>query len=159
MNPEEICLLKDLIGAPFIGLESDTGRRNHHPISKKKKMQSFKAASTNPEFYSHSYFYFRRDDSDWNQTRFTDLRQLEQSITAFPHNDAVVLSPSSMFSLKANNVGRVPDRLALRDLERWRVFGHRINYNQRKKVYGHRTSAAIHVLATERDDDIWKRTI
>ncbi|XP_070669674.1 transcription factor PERIANTHIA-like isoform X2 [Malus domestica] len=73
-------------------------------------MQCFKAASTNPEFYSLSS-YFRRDDSDRNQTRFTDLRELEQSATAFPHDDAVVLSPSSMFGLKANNVGGVPDSL------------------------------------------------
>ncbi|XP_009336601.2 transcription factor TGA2.3 isoform X1 [Pyrus x bretschneideri] len=74
-------------------------------------MQSFKAASTNPEFYSHSSFYFRGDDSDRNQTRFTDLGELEQSATVFPHDDVVVLSPSSMFSLKANNVGGVPDSL------------------------------------------------
>ncbi|KAM0970699.1 hypothetical protein ACFX15_018143 [Malus domestica] len=73
-------------------------------------MQCFKAASTNPEFYSLSS-YFRRDDSDRNQTRFTDLGELEQSATAFPHDDVVVLSPSSMFGLKANNVGGVPDSL------------------------------------------------
>ncbi|KAB2619504.1 transcription factor HBP-1b(c38)-like [Pyrus ussuriensis x Pyrus communis] len=36
-------------------------------------MQSFKATSTNPEFYSHSSFYFSGDDSDRNQTYFTDL--------------------------------------------------------------------------------------
>ncbi|KAM0993300.1 hypothetical protein FF2_008891 [Malus domestica] len=74
-------------------------------------MQSFKAASTNPEFYCHSSFYSRGDDSDRNQMRFTDLGELEQSATAFPHDDAVVLSPSSMFSLKANNVGGVPNSL------------------------------------------------
>ncbi|KAM1315058.1 hypothetical protein ACFX13_018989 [Malus domestica] len=61
-------------------------------------MQCFKAASTNPEFYSLSSF-FRRDDSDRNQTRFTDLGELEQSATAFPHDDAVVLSPKYPLSL------------------------------------------------------------
>lgn len=73
-------------------------------------MQSFKAVSTNPELYSHSSFYFRGDD---NQTRFADLGELEHSATVFPHDDAVDLSPSSMFSLKANNnnVAVVPNNL------------------------------------------------
>ncbi|XP_008243193.1 PREDICTED: transcription factor HBP-1b(c38) [Prunus mume] len=74
-------------------------------------MQSFKAASTNPELYSHSSFYFRGDDTNRNQTRFTDLGELEQSATVFPHDDAVDLIPSSMFSLKANNVAVVPNNL------------------------------------------------
>ncbi|KAL6295022.1 hypothetical protein ACE6H2_003164 [Prunus campanulata] len=74
-------------------------------------MQSFKAASTNQELYSHSSFYFRGDDTNRNQTRFTDLGELEQSATVFPHDDAVDLIPSSMFSLKANNVAVVPNNL------------------------------------------------
>ncbi|CAL8994925.1 unnamed protein product [Prunus brigantina] len=74
-------------------------------------MQSFKAASTNPELYSHSSFYFRGDDTNRNQTRFTDLGELEQSATVFPHDEAVDLIPSSMFSLKANNVAVVPNNL------------------------------------------------
>ncbi|BBG94447.1 bZIP transcription factor family protein, partial [Prunus dulcis] len=53
----------------------------------------------------------RGDDTNRNQTRFTDLGELEQSATVFPHDDAVDLIPSSMFSLKANNVAVVPNNL------------------------------------------------
>ncbi|XP_040374268.1 transcription factor TGA2 isoform X2 [Rosa chinensis] len=63
-------------------------------------MQSFKPVPTNPELYSHSSFYFRGDDT---QTRFADLGELEHSATVFPLDDALDLSPSSIFSLKANN--------------------------------------------------------
>ncbi|KAL6186612.1 hypothetical protein ACLB2K_042732 [Fragaria x ananassa] len=63
-------------------------------------MQSFKPVQPNPELYSHSSFYFRGDDT---QTRFADLGELDHSATVFPHDDALDLSPSSIFSLKANN--------------------------------------------------------
>nr|AFI93430.1 perianthia [Rosa chinensis] len=63
-------------------------------------MQSFKPVPTNPELYSHSSFYLRGDDT---QTRFADLGELEHSATVFPLDDALDLSPSSIFSLKANN--------------------------------------------------------
>ncbi|PON87068.1 Basic-leucine zipper transcription factor [Trema orientale] len=66
-------------------------------------MQSFKAAPSNPELYTHSSFYFRGDECSRNQTRFSDLGELEHSAAAFTHDDAVDLSPSSIFSLKSNN--------------------------------------------------------
>lgn len=36
----------------------------------------------------------RGEENTRNQTRFSDLGELEQSAAAFPHDDAVVLSPS-----------------------------------------------------------------
>ncbi|KAJ4710553.1 Transcription factor like [Melia azedarach] len=71
-------------------------------------MQSFKPAPTNPEIFCHSSFFLRGiDESSRNQTRFADLGELEQPF----HNDAVDLSPSSMFSLKSNNVTVVSNNL------------------------------------------------
>ncbi|XP_044488771.1 transcription factor TGA2.3-like [Mangifera indica] len=68
-------------------------------------MQSFKPAlPTNPEIYCYSSFFLRGvDESSRNETRFEDLGELEQPF----QNDAVDLSASSMFSLKANNVAIV----------------------------------------------------
>ncbi|XP_050371858.1 transcription factor TGA2.2-like [Argentina anserina] len=74
-------------------------------------MQSFKPVPTNPELYSHSSFYFRGDDT---QTRFADLGELDHSAIVFPQDDALDLSSSSIFSLKANhnnNVAVVPNTL------------------------------------------------
>ncbi|XP_015895683.2 transcription factor TGA2.3 isoform X2 [Ziziphus jujuba] len=77
-------------------------------------MQSFKQTpSSNPVLYSHSFIYFRGEENTRNQTRFSDLGELEQSAAAFPHDDAVVLSPNvgSIFSLKSNSVAVVPNNL------------------------------------------------
>ncbi|KAJ8760759.1 hypothetical protein K2173_018717 [Erythroxylum novogranatense] len=71
-------------------------------------MQSFKLAPStihHPEMYCHpTSFFLRGQDDRRNQTRFADLGQLDQPASAFPEDDAVDLSPSSMFSLKSGNV-------------------------------------------------------
>ncbi|KAB2053301.1 hypothetical protein ERO13_A12G169200v2 [Gossypium hirsutum] len=76
-------------------------------------MQSFKAAATtNPDMFCHSSFFLRGDDcNSRNQTRFPDLGELDHSAAAFHHDDAFDLSPSSIFSLKSNNVGVVANCL------------------------------------------------
>ncbi|KAG8475687.1 hypothetical protein CXB51_032426 [Gossypium anomalum] len=75
-------------------------------------MQSFKAAATtNPDMFCHSSFFLRGDDcNSRNQTRFPDLGELDHP-AAFHHDDAFDLSPSSIFSLKSNNVGVVANSL------------------------------------------------
>ncbi|XP_021675784.2 transcription factor TGA2.3 isoform X1 [Hevea brasiliensis] len=45
-----------------------------------------------------------REDGSRSQTRFADLGDLDQPASAFHHDGAVDLSPSSMFSLKSGNV-------------------------------------------------------
>ncbi|KAK2635844.1 hypothetical protein Ddye_030636 [Dipteronia dyeriana] len=72
-------------------------------------MQSFKPlVPPNPELYCHSSFFHRGlDEGSRNQTRFADLGELEQPF----HNDAVDLSPSSMFGLKSNNITFVANNL------------------------------------------------
>ncbi|TYH39817.1 transcription factor TGA2.3 isoform X1 [Gossypium raimondii] len=76
-------------------------------------MQSFKAAATtNPDMFCHSSFFLRGDDcNSRNQTRFPDLGELDHPAAAFHHDDAFDLSPSSIFSLKSNNVGVVANTL------------------------------------------------
>ncbi|KAK5776937.1 Transcription factor PERIANTHIA -like protein [Gossypium arboreum] len=76
-------------------------------------MQSFKAAATtNPDMFCHSSFFLRGDDcNSRNQTRFPDLGELDHPAAAFHHDDAFDLSPSSIFSLKSNNVGVVANCL------------------------------------------------
>ncbi|KAL4383413.1 hypothetical protein GQ457_15G005230 [Hibiscus cannabinus] len=92
-------------------------------------MQSFKAAATttNPDMFCHSSFFLSRkketffvvltvlvsvsvknrgdDCTSRHQTRFPDLGELDHPAVAFHHDDAVDLSPSSIFSLKSSNVG------------------------------------------------------
>ncbi|OMP06789.1 hypothetical protein COLO4_07887 [Corchorus olitorius] len=72
-------------------------------------MQSFKAATpTNPDMFCHSSFFLRGDDcNSRNQARFSDLGELDHPAAAFHHDDAVDLSPSSIFSLNSSNVGVV----------------------------------------------------
>ncbi|KAL1068366.1 hypothetical protein V6Z11_D12G192700 [Gossypium hirsutum] len=85
-----------------------------HFIEKREgKMQSFKAAATtNPDMFCHSSFFLRGDDcNSRNQTRFPDLGELDHPAAAFHHDDAFDLSPSSIFSLKSNNVGVVANTL------------------------------------------------
>ncbi|MBA0772987.1 hypothetical protein Gotri_008293 [Gossypium trilobum] len=54
----------------------------------------------------------RGDDcNSRNQTRFPDLGELDHPAAAFHHDDAFDLSPSSIFSLKSNNVGVVANTL------------------------------------------------
>ncbi|KAJ7943189.1 Transcription factor like [Quillaja saponaria] len=72
-------------------------------------MESFKTAQANSDLYCHSSFFLRGDESSRNHTRFSDIGELEQSAAAFPHDDAVDLSSSSMFSLRSNNVAVVPN--------------------------------------------------
>lgn len=70
-------------------------------------MQSFKAAhQTSSEMYYHSHFFPRGDEISRNHSHFADLGELEQS-AGFHHDDAVDLSPSSIFSLKSSNVAVV----------------------------------------------------
>lgn len=62
--------------------------------------------------YCHSSFLPRGEDiSSRNQTRFADLGELHQPAPVFPHDDAVDLSSSSMFSLKSGNVTVVSHNL------------------------------------------------
>ncbi|KAE8716071.1 Transcription factor PERIANTHIA [Hibiscus syriacus] len=93
-------------------------------------MQKFKAAATtNPDMFCHSSFFIstkketcfvvltasienRGDDcNSRHQERFLDLGELDHPVVAFHHNDAVDLSPSSIFSLKSSNVGVVANSL------------------------------------------------
>ncbi|KAE8657455.1 Transcription factor PERIANTHIA [Hibiscus syriacus] len=77
-------------------------------------MQSFKAAATttNPDMFCHSSFFLRGDDcNSRHQARFPDLGELDHPAVAFHHDDAVDLSPSSIFSLKSSNVGVVASNL------------------------------------------------
>ncbi|GLT34484.1 hypothetical protein SLA2020_089940 [Shorea laevis] len=75
-------------------------------------MQSFKAAPANPELYCHSSFFLRGDDCNRNQARFVDFGELDQPTPgAFHHDDAVDLSPSSLFSLKSGNVNVLANNL------------------------------------------------
>ncbi|XP_021299702.1 transcription factor TGA2.3 isoform X2 [Herrania umbratica] len=76
-------------------------------------MQSFKAAApTNPDMFCHSSFFLRGEDcNSRHQTRFSDLGELDHPAPAFQHDDAVDLSPSSIFSLKSSNVGVVANSL------------------------------------------------
>ncbi|XP_021910390.1 transcription factor TGA2.3 isoform X2 [Carica papaya] len=71
---------------------------------------SFRPASFNPDLYAHSSFFFR-DDGSRNQTRFADLGELDHSATAFHQDDAVDLSPSSLFSLKSSNVSAISNNM------------------------------------------------
>ncbi|KAK6280755.1 hypothetical protein POUND7_014580 [Theobroma cacao] len=72
-------------------------------------MQSFKAAApTNPDMFCHTSFFLRGEDcNSRHQTRFSDLGELDHPASAFQHDDAVDLSPSSIFSLKSSNVAVV----------------------------------------------------
>lgn len=64
-------------------------------------MQSFKPLHTNPDIFCHSSLFLRGiDESSRNQTPYGDLGELEQQ----PFHNHVDLSPSSMFSLKSNNI-------------------------------------------------------
>ncbi|GMY18323.1 transcription factor TGA2.2 [Fagus crenata] len=74
-------------------------------------MQSFKAVPANPQLYCHSNFFLRGDGSGRDQTRFTDLGELEQSAAGFHHDDAVDLSPTSIFNIKPVGVAVVPNNL------------------------------------------------
>ncbi|KAL4347539.1 hypothetical protein GQ457_17G016280 [Hibiscus cannabinus] len=77
-------------------------------------MQSFKAAATttNPDMFCHSSIFLRGDDcNSRHQTRFPDLGELDHPAVAFHHDDAVDLSPSSIFSLKSSNVAAVANNL------------------------------------------------
>jgi transcription factor TGA len=83
-------------------------------------MQSFKAVPANPQLYCHSNFFLRGDGSGRDQTRFTDLGELEQSAAGFHHDDAVDLSPSilfilyylsSIFNIKPVGIAVVPNNL------------------------------------------------
>ncbi|KAF3431820.1 hypothetical protein FNV43_RR26556 [Rhamnella rubrinervis] len=76
-------------------------------------MQSFKQPPSNNVLYSRSFIYFRGNEDTRNETRFSDLGELEQSAATFPHDDAVVLSSNvgSIFSLKSNSVAVVPNSL------------------------------------------------
>ncbi|XP_065880569.1 transcription factor TGA2.2 [Euphorbia lathyris] len=73
-------------------------------------MQTFKpSAPSPPDLFCHSSFFLRVEDDDGedrtrNQTRFSDLGELDHPAPAFHQDDAVDLSPSSMFSLKSGNV-------------------------------------------------------
>ncbi|KAJ6768645.1 TRANSCRIPTION FACTOR TGA9 [Salix koriyanagi] len=63
--------------------------------------------------YCHSSFLLRGEDiSSRNQTRFADLGELHQPAPVFPHDDAVDLSSSSMFSLKSGNATAVSHNLS-----------------------------------------------
>ncbi|KAL5553484.1 hypothetical protein UlMin_040885 [Ulmus minor] len=72
-------------------------------------MQSFKPVPPNPELYTPSSFYFGGDECNRNQTRFSDLGELDHSASAFPRDDAVDLIPSSIFRLKSNSVAILPN--------------------------------------------------
>ncbi|XP_038705996.1 transcription factor HBP-1b(c38) isoform X2 [Tripterygium wilfordii] len=75
-------------------------------------MHSFKTThATVPHhaMYCQPSFFFRGEDGVRNQNRIVDLGELDQSASAFRHDDAVDLSPSSMFSLKSGNVTVVPN--------------------------------------------------
>ncbi|KAL4609872.1 hypothetical protein ACB092_08G012600 [Castanea dentata] len=74
-------------------------------------MQSFKAVQANPQLYCHSNFFLRGDGSGRDQTRFSNLGELEQSAAAFHHDDAVDLSPNSIFNIKPVSVAVVPNSL------------------------------------------------
>ncbi|XVE85959.1 hypothetical protein DITRI_Ditri17bG0133800 [Diplodiscus trichospermus] len=76
-------------------------------------MQSFKAAApANPDMFCHSSFILRGDDcNSRQQTRFSDLGELDHAAAAFHHDDAVDLSPSSIFSFKSSNVAAVANSL------------------------------------------------
>ncbi|KAG8652259.1 hypothetical protein MANES_06G070900v8 [Manihot esculenta] len=66
-------------------------------------MQSFKHLPP-PEMYCHSSFFLRGEDGSRNQARFRYLGELDQTASAFHPDDAIDLSPNSMFSLKSGNV-------------------------------------------------------
>ncbi|GKU90374.1 hypothetical protein SLEP1_g4374 [Rubroshorea leprosula] len=75
-------------------------------------MHSFKAAPANPELYCHPSFFLRGDDCSRNQTHFLDFGELDQHpAAAFHHDDAVDLSPSSIFCLKSRNVAVLANNL------------------------------------------------
>ncbi|XP_062158513.1 transcription factor TGA2.3 isoform X1 [Alnus glutinosa] len=74
-------------------------------------MQSFKASPANHQLYCHSSYFHRGDGSGRDQTHFTDLGELEQSAAAFHHDDAVDLSPTSIFNVKPVSVAGVPNNL------------------------------------------------
>ncbi|KAB1221034.1 Transcription factor PERIANTHIA [Morella rubra] len=74
-------------------------------------MQSFKAAPANPQLCCHSSFFLQGDGSGRDQTRFADLGELEQSAAAFHHEDAVDLSPTSIFNVKPISVAVFPNNL------------------------------------------------
>ncbi|XWS64332.1 hypothetical protein CRYUN_Cryun06bG0177400 [Craigia yunnanensis] len=76
-------------------------------------MQSFKAAAapTNPGMFCHSSFFLRDECNSRQQTRFSDLGELDHPAAAFHHDDTVDLSPSSIFSLKSSDVAVVDKSL------------------------------------------------
>ncbi|KAK4260869.1 hypothetical protein QN277_003932 [Acacia crassicarpa] len=68
-------------------------------------MQSFKTSQSTPQqLYCHPSFFLRGDDAGRNPTRFSDLGELQHSVSPFQHDDAVDLSSSSMFTVKSSNV-------------------------------------------------------
>ncbi|XP_061375060.1 transcription factor TGA2.2-like [Gastrolobium bilobum] len=67
-------------------------------------MHSFKTAEASSQLYCHSSFLLRGDDTNRNQTRFSDLGELQHSSAVFQQEHAVDLSSSSMYSVKSSNV-------------------------------------------------------
>ncbi|KAG7940788.1 hypothetical protein I3843_16G004000 [Carya illinoinensis] len=89
----------------LLSLKAESLReRQSKTLVRENKMQSFKASLANHlQLYCHSSFNLRGDGSGRDQTRFTDLVELEHSADAFHHNEPVDLSPVS-FAVVPNNL-------------------------------------------------------